>query len=141
MLPSKPTAFTLTSWKDEKFYWEGGWDSSTPDPVVTFDIEVKPGALGEIAIGYLRSHQYNLGKAICSVAGQSVTLDGTWKRKVSLAQCVPFDWFLFIFCLNRIVASAGQLLSPKNCHRACMKSNVACLLLKRFAEVGTKRLD
>lgn len=86
MLPSKPTAFTLTSWKDEKFYWEGGWDSSTPDPVVTFDIEVKPGALGEIAIGYLRSHQYNLGKAICSVAGQSVTLDGTWKRKVSLAQ-------------------------------------------------------
>lgn len=42
--------------------------------------------MGSVAVSYLRSRSYNLGKARCSVGGQEAVLDGKWSRSISIAQ-------------------------------------------------------
>lgn len=76
--------WSLISWKDSKFYLE----AHEANVEVVFEIDVPKGGLGVVAIGYLRSAQYNLGKARCRVGKQEVTIDGNWTRGVSLAKCV-----------------------------------------------------
>jgi hypothetical protein len=81
--PSRPAAhWSQYAWKNEKFYLQ----TKTPDAEITFDVQVRPGAIGEIAISYLRSAAYDLGKLSCRVTDQQVTVDGYWKRSISVAQ-------------------------------------------------------
>lgn len=71
-----------------------------PDaPPIAFRVTVNEGARGEVALGYLRSRQYDLGRARCVVVGheeakkkgakgkaEGVTLDGHWDSSTSVAQ-------------------------------------------------------
>ena len=66
-----------------EFYYEA---QKADSGEIAFEVTVDEGALGTIAVSYLRSRSYNLGKAICTVAGQGATLDGCWTRSTSLAQ-------------------------------------------------------
>jgi len=66
-----------------EFYYE----ATVPDSSeVAFAADVRPGAQGRLAVSYLRSRQFNLGKARCSVGKQHVVLDGNWSASTSLAQ-------------------------------------------------------
>ncbi|ORY85303.1 Isoprenylcysteine carboxyl methyltransferase family-domain-containing protein [Leucosporidium creatinivorum] len=81
--PSTPSrGWKLWDWKDEKFYWQ----VKTPSSEATFDIEVRKGGEGIIAISYLRSKAYELGRVVCSVGDQRTSVDGHWERSVSVAQ-------------------------------------------------------
>ncbi|GAA5968700.1 hypothetical protein JCM8115_003687 [Rhodotorula mucilaginosa] len=73
----------LVSWRYAKFYYEA---QKADSGEIAFEVTVDQGALGTIAVSYLRSRSYNLGKAICTVAGQEAVLDGYWTRSTSLAQ-------------------------------------------------------
>lgn len=53
---------------------------------VVFEVLVGEGSVGSVAVSYLRSRSYNLGKARCSVGGQEAVLDGNWSRSISIAQ-------------------------------------------------------
>ncbi|GAA5838336.1 hypothetical protein JCM9279_003207 [Rhodotorula babjevae] len=73
----------LFNWKYSKYYFETTVPSSSE---IVFAADVRDGAQGLLAVSYLRSRQYDLGKVRCSVAEQEVTLDGSWTRSTSLAQ-------------------------------------------------------
>lgn len=53
---------------------------------IVFDVEVREGAQGLVAISYLRSRQYNLGRARCMVGERGADIDGHWENSASLAQ-------------------------------------------------------
>ncbi|GAA6049525.1 hypothetical protein JCM3770_000830 [Rhodotorula araucariae] len=73
----------LFVWKYSKYYYE----TTVPDSgEIVFEAEVREGAQGLLAVSYLRSRQYNLGKARCVADGQEVTLDGYWTATTSVAQ-------------------------------------------------------
>lgn len=110
--PSAPSpGWTVWSWKDTKHYLV----ASTPAARVQFRIKVEPGAQGMIALSYLRSKKYDLGRVKCGVrdvednraqrngateneledqgASQvsdallgEATFDGFWERGVSIPQ-------------------------------------------------------
>ncbi|GAA5857092.1 hypothetical protein JCM8547_007953 [Rhodosporidiobolus lusitaniae] len=77
--------WTLFNWKYSKYYYETLRADS--DDIV-FEADVREGAQGRLAISFLRSRQYNLGKARCSVGDQTAVLDGYWGASTSLAQTV-----------------------------------------------------
>ncbi|BGP44673.1 hypothetical protein JCM10450v2_000487 [Rhodotorula kratochvilovae] len=73
----------LFDWKYSKFYYE----TTVPDSgEIAFQADVREGAQGLLAVSYLRSRQYDLGRARCVAEGQEVTLDGYWGASTSLAQ-------------------------------------------------------
>lgn len=72
----------LWSWKDAKHYWL----CEKPSAEVSFEVEVREGGEGVVAVSYLRSREYDLGRVTCSVGEQSATVDGHWERGVSIAQ-------------------------------------------------------
>ncbi|GAA6004465.1 hypothetical protein JCM10207_000738 [Rhodosporidiobolus poonsookiae] len=75
--------WVLFNWKYSKYYYE----TKVPDSEeIVFEAEVKDGARGILAVSFLRSRQYDLGKARCTVGGQSAVLDGYWAVSTSLAQ-------------------------------------------------------
>lgn len=83
--PSTPSPrWELWSWKDEKHYYQ----TTTPASEITFSIDVRPGGEGTVAISYLRSKMYDLGRVTCRVGKQSRSVDGHWERSVSVAQYV-----------------------------------------------------
>ncbi len=53
---------------------------------ISFPVIVSEGGRGDIALGYLRSREYGLGKARCAVAGQSAVVDGYWTSSTNVAQ-------------------------------------------------------
>ena len=73
----------LTLGPPTEYYYETTVPSSSE---IAFAADVRDGAQGLLAVSYLRSRQYDLGKARCSVAGQEATLDGNWSRSTSVAQ-------------------------------------------------------
>ncbi|GAA5992048.1 hypothetical protein JCM10908_000717 [Rhodotorula pacifica] len=73
----------LVSWRYSKYYYEATRPGSSE---IAFEVIVDDGAIGSIAVSYLRSRSYNLGQAICTVDGQEAVLDGYWSRSTSLAQ-------------------------------------------------------
>ncbi|GAA6039001.1 hypothetical protein JCM8097_000149 [Rhodosporidiobolus ruineniae] len=75
--------WTLFNWKYSKYYYETKKANSEE---IVFEAEVKEGATGQVAVSYLRSKQYNLGKARCSVGKQTAVLDGFWTQSASVAQ-------------------------------------------------------
>ncbi|KPV78304.1 uncharacterized protein RHOBADRAFT_40851 [Rhodotorula graminis WP1] len=82
--PVEPSPdWQLFNWKYSKYFWETTVPSSS---TIAFAAVVREGAQGLLAVSYLRSRQYDLGKARCSVEGQEVTLDGSWQRSTSVAQ-------------------------------------------------------
>lgn len=83
LTPSRASpGWTLFDWKKEKFYLE----TTTPDAPITFAINLDKGSSGQVAIAYFRSKSYDLGKAICSVGTQEVTLDGNWEKGPTVPQ-------------------------------------------------------
>lgn len=74
-----------------KFYIE----SKKVERPVAFEITLGPNAVGQIALSFLKSWEYGLGRAECKVDGQSRVLDGHWSRRTSLAQSV-----LLLLCLS-----------------------------------------
>lgn len=68
---------------ETEYYWE---TPKADSGEIAFEVVVDEGALGTVAISYLRSRSYNLGKAICVVEGHEAMLDGYWSRSTSLAQ-------------------------------------------------------
>ncbi|GAA5899107.1 hypothetical protein JCM5296_005746 [Sporobolomyces johnsonii] len=81
---SESKDWTLFTWRYSKFYYETTVADSSE---IVFEAEVRDGGLGQLAVSYLRSRQYNLGKASCAVGKQkAVILDGYWASSTSLAQ-------------------------------------------------------
>jgi hypothetical protein len=72
-----------------EYYYET--KTANSDEIV-FEAEVREGSQGKLAVSYLRSRQYDLGKARCVVGEQSAVLDGYWGSSA----CVPF-FFSSIF--------------------------------------------
>jgi len=68
-----------------KYYIQTTKPNSAP---ISFAVEVREGSRGEVALGYLRSREYGLGKARCTVAGQSTVVDGFWTSSTNVAQTV-----------------------------------------------------
>ncbi|GJN91498.1 hypothetical protein Rhopal_004521-T1 [Rhodotorula paludigena] len=75
--------WTFFNWKYSKYYFEALVPDSSE---IAFEAEVREGAQGLLAISYLRSVQYHLGKARCWVGEQGAELDGHWAPQTSLAQ-------------------------------------------------------
>ncbi|GAA5827032.1 hypothetical protein JCM11251_002213 [Rhodosporidiobolus azoricus] len=75
--------WVLFNWKYSKYYYETTVANSEE---VIFEAEVREGAQGRLAVSYLRSRQYNLGKARCSVGDQTAVLEGYWGSSTSVAQ-------------------------------------------------------
>ncbi|GAA5891156.1 hypothetical protein JCM6882_006442 [Rhodosporidiobolus microsporus] len=75
--------WVLFNWKYSKYYYETTIANSEE---VVFEGEVREGAQGRLAVSFLRSRQYNLGKARCTVGTQNAVLDGYWGSSTSVAQ-------------------------------------------------------
>lgn len=76
-----------THTKTDELLAEYYFEALVPDSSeIAFEAEVREGAQGLLAISYLRSVQYNLGKARCWVGEQGAELDGHWAPQTSLAQ-------------------------------------------------------
>ena len=82
-----PADWSLFSWKYAKHYYQTTVAGSQP---IRFPVTVRPGARGEVAVGFLRAptHKYDLARARCEVSGtgQGAMLDGTWVLQSSLTQ-------------------------------------------------------
>ncbi|GAA6049523.1 hypothetical protein JCM3770_000829 [Rhodotorula araucariae] len=74
--------WSLYTFREVKTYLE----ATAAGREIEFDVEVQDGGVGEVGIGFLRSPQYKLGKAVCRVGGQEKVLDGNWTRKASLTE-------------------------------------------------------
>ncbi|GAA5932266.1 hypothetical protein JCM3775_001178 [Rhodotorula graminis] len=75
--------WSLYSFRDVKTYLE---TTKGAGRTIDFDVEVPPGAAGEVGVAFLRSPHYKLGKAVCRVGEQEKVLDGFWSRKASLTE-------------------------------------------------------
>lgn len=85
LTPSRPSpGWELFTWKIQKSYLE----TTTAGAEIAFSVEVREGAIGDVAVSYFRSRQYDLGKVTCSVGDQSVEVDGHWEQAESVPQCV-----------------------------------------------------
>ncbi|GEM06223.1 capsular related protein, Esterase, SGNH hydrolase-type domain containing [Rhodotorula toruloides] len=80
---NEPQDWKLVDWKYSKYYYEALVPNS--DEII-FNVDVREGAQGFVAISYLRSRQYDLGRARCMVGERGADIDGHWENSASLAQ-------------------------------------------------------
>ncbi|KAK4054884.1 hypothetical protein OIV83_000808 [Microbotryomycetes sp. JL201] len=81
--PSLPSPkWSLYVWKDAKRYLE----TKERNSEIAFQVETRKGGKGTIVVSYLKSKEYDLGKLVCRVGDQKVTIDGYWSKRVSIAQ-------------------------------------------------------
>ncbi|KAM0793224.1 hypothetical protein ACM66B_000690 [Microbotryomycetes sp. NB124-2] len=81
--PSQPSPkWSLYVWKDAKKYLE----TKERNSEILFKVETRKGGQGTVVVSYLRSKEYELGKLMCQVGEQKVTIDGYWTKSVSIAQ-------------------------------------------------------
>ncbi|KAM0793223.1 hypothetical protein ACM66B_000689 [Microbotryomycetes sp. NB124-2] len=79
---STPMNWSLYTWRYDKQYLQ----ALEPDSSVKFNVTVNRGGQGLVAVSFLRSKEFGLGRLRCRVEGQESVLEGWWDRSTSVSE-------------------------------------------------------